>query len=218
MHHKPVLCLDTACGAVSVAVAIPGKLLAWRREKGVGVQAKRLISMTGEALAEANLAFSDLSRIVVTVGPGSFTGVRIGLAAALGFKIAADLPVEGVTTLTALGFYALQEDSTAQHVLVLLTAGKGDVYAQRFSRLPQFHAMHEPQVMKPEEALALQADRLIGNALHLLPTQPETAISLEPDARMLAALAFAPGYIPLPAEPLYIRPPDAVPMRKAEGG
>jgi tRNA threonylcarbamoyl adenosine modification protein YeaZ len=93
------LAIDTSLRAC--AVAVTGG--AWASEPMQRGQAQRLIPMVGEVLARAGLSYADVRRVAVAVGPGSFTGVRVGISAALGLGLALGVPVVGVSTLAALG-------------------------------------------------------------------------------------------------------------------
>ncbi len=103
-------------------------------------QSEALIPMVEAVMGEAGWAFGDLDRLGVTVGPGSFTGVRIGLAAARGLALAGGgLPLVGVTSLEAIALEARARggdgDITPPHpLLVALSAGRSDLYVQMFSR------------------------------------------------------------------------------------
>src|SRR6202049_1267733 len=105
-----VLAFDTCLGAVSVAVRWQGPAGDWltrhaheARERG---HAERLMPMMAEVMDEAELAFSDLDRIAVTVGPGTFTGVRVGVAAARGLALASGAALVGATTLAVMAHQA----------------------------------------------------------------------------------------------------------------
>ena len=93
-----ILAFDSATSACSAAIWRDGEIPARRfvaMERG---QSEALIPMVVEVLKEAGLTYAEIDFIAVTVGPGSFTGVRIGLAAARGMALAGGLPVVGVTT------------------------------------------------------------------------------------------------------------------------
>src|SRR5579872_7102287 len=97
-----VLGLDTALGACSAAVLAQGRPLAVRSEPMTRGHQERLALMVREAMEAAGLPFSSLDRVGVTVGPGSFTGLRVGLAFAKGLGLALAKPCVGVGTLEAL--------------------------------------------------------------------------------------------------------------------
>src|SRR6185436_15921061 len=105
-----VLALDSCLGAVSVAVRWRDARGQWQmrdayEERSIG-HAEWLIPMTRDAMRAAGLAFSDLQRIAVTAGPGSFTGVRAGVAAARGLALATGLPIVGATSLAVMAHRA----------------------------------------------------------------------------------------------------------------
>jgi tRNA threonylcarbamoyladenosine biosynthesis protein TsaB len=99
-----VLGLDSALTACSAALWQDGEILARRMEVMPRGQSEALMPMAVAVMGEADLAFEELDRLGVTVGPGSFTGLRIGLAAARGMAVALRLPLVGVTTLEAVAW------------------------------------------------------------------------------------------------------------------
>ncbi|MCH7931874.1 MAG: tRNA (adenosine(37)-N6)-threonylcarbamoyltransferase complex dimerization subunit type 1 TsaB, partial [Proteobacteria bacterium] len=92
-----VLALDTATAACSVALWSDGTVLAQRFATMARGHAEALMPMVEAVMAEAGLAFADLDLVATTVGPGTFTGLRVGLAAARGLALAGGLPIVGVT-------------------------------------------------------------------------------------------------------------------------
>src|SRR6185312_2919698 len=100
-QRMTVLAFDCAISGLAVAVARDGVGLAERREEGRG-QAATLLPAIAATLEEAGIDRRALSLIAVTVGPGSFTGVRVGLAAARGLALALGVPLAGITTIAAL--------------------------------------------------------------------------------------------------------------------
>ena len=97
-----VLALDTALDRTAVAVSDGRRLAVSRSEAMERGHAERLLPMVEAAVLEAGITLSDVDRIAVTTGPGSFTGIRVAIAAARGLGIAIDRPVVGIDTLTAL--------------------------------------------------------------------------------------------------------------------
>ena len=97
-----VLAIDTACSACSAALARDGVVVAARSEAMARGHAEALMPMVQAVMAEARIAWADLELVAVTNGPGSFTGLRTGLAAARGIALAQGIPVAGVTTLEAV--------------------------------------------------------------------------------------------------------------------
>jgi tRNA threonylcarbamoyladenosine biosynthesis protein TsaB len=129
-----LLALDTATEACSVALLTDGEIVGSFKEVGRG-HAEEILSMVDLTLAQAGLLLGQLDAIVASVGPGSFTGVRIGVSVAQGLAFGAGLPVVAVTTLEALALQALQFDAEhgSNQVLACLDARMGEVYWGCFS-------------------------------------------------------------------------------------
>ncbi|MDO9454224.1 MAG: tRNA (adenosine(37)-N6)-threonylcarbamoyltransferase complex dimerization subunit type 1 TsaB [Stagnimonas sp.] len=127
-----LLALDTATEACSAAVWIDGVVHAHFEIAGRD-HTKRLLPVVADVLAAAGLRYSQLDGLVCGVGPGSFAGVRIGVAFAKGVALAHELPVVGVSSLALLAQRTLGA-SGAQRVLVAIDARMGEVYFQRFER------------------------------------------------------------------------------------
>src|ERR1700722_20702050 len=123
-----ILALDTCLGACSVAVCDEDSALAAASEAMTRGHQERLAPMVREVMAKAGLDFAQLDRIGVTVGPGSFTGLRVGLAFAKGLALALDRPCIGVSVLEALG----RAHARAGFVAACLDAHRGQVYLQIF--------------------------------------------------------------------------------------
>jgi tRNA threonylcarbamoyladenosine biosynthesis protein TsaB len=121
----PVLALDTATEACSVALLTDQGSFSRFAEVGRG-HAEEILRMVNDVLAEGQVSLAMLDGIAAGVGPGAFTGVRIGVSVAQGLAFGAGLPVVPVTTLEALALEAI--DGGAQRVLACLDARMGEVY------------------------------------------------------------------------------------------
>ena len=217
-----VLGLDTATKACSAAVWKQGAVLAHEcvpMERG---HTEALIPMVERVLGAAARAFRDLDLIAVTVGPGAFTGLRVGLAAARGIALAADIPCIGVTTLEAIAAAVPRQEQDERIVLVVLETKRGDFYAQAFSpegiglaaprvvdatALPDLVQVREA-VVAGDAAAAVIAELRAAGVVAELATVAEFA-----DAGVVADIAarrFLAKEGPLqPPSPLYVRRPEA---------
>jgi tRNA threonylcarbamoyladenosine biosynthesis protein TsaB len=192
--------------------------------------AERLMDVIATALDEAGIGYGDLDAVAVAVGPGSFTGVRVGVATARGFALALKIPAVGVTTLEALAAEALLAHPGSA-VIAAIDAGRGQVYLQRFAG--DGKAVDEPAVLATEAAAALVRDAsegklLAGSAARMLGGTLAVAsdgatADIATYARLAAGrLAANPSAGDDKPKPLYLRDADAKPQgafalpRKAE--
>jgi tRNA threonylcarbamoyladenosine biosynthesis protein TsaB len=220
-----ILALDTAgenC-AVVLAKASDGLRVLVRRCEAIGRgHAERLMPMIGEVLAEAGLTYADLERIAVATGPGSFTGTRIGVAAARGLALALGIPAVGVSGLDALIEAAGAESDRL--VVAALDARRGEIYAKAVTPGSDT-AVLEAQVTTAAAlaqaieglngepvtltgSAAAEIARILGQAGISANVAGEAASA---DISTIAALA-AFGDSHSPPVPLYLRPPDAKPQ------
>ncbi len=208
-----LLALDTALEACSVAVLAGDEVRSAMSESMARGHQERLAPMVAQAMAEAALPFSTLERVAVTVGPGSFTGLRVGLAFAKAMSLALHIPCTGVGTLEALAASA-PEAADAPLAVAALDARRGHVYLQAFAHgTPLFDACNVSIEEARARIAALGADAstpMAGSgAALLLDHTTEVRTRVEIDATALARLAarrLAPERRPLP---LYLRAPDA---------
>lgn len=217
LSDATVLALDSAGRACGVCLWRDGRVLARRDRTMDHGHAEALAPMTGEVLAEAAMAVGNLDAIAVTVGPGGFTGLRVGLAMARGLALAARCPVLGATTTAVLARMARREtDPDERPITVVLDARRAEVYAQSFDRTGR---ATDPPASWPPDALAAALGPgprlLIGDGVALLPhpLPPEVELSADadrpPDPAVLAAMVVEDPDTALPATPVYVRPPDA---------
>jgi tRNA threonylcarbamoyladenosine biosynthesis protein TsaB len=203
-----VLGLDTCLSSCSVAILDGERVAASAREVMARGHQERLAPMAQQVMAEAGLAFDRLDRIAVTVGPGSFTGLRVGIAFAKGLALALDRPAVGIGTLEAL---AAEAEGL---IFPAIDARRGQLYLQAFE---DGRALMAPDALTAEVAAARIAElsqgrpfTLVGSGAALLADFAPAAavIAIEgADARAVARLAAARD--PAPLKPLYLRAPDA---------
>ena len=217
-----LLALDSARAAVSVAVVSGDHVLARAHRTMARGHAAALIPMAEATLAEASLGHGALGAIAVSVGPGSFTGIRIGLAAAAGYALGLGIPVVGVTTLEAEAAALDPALRAGRNLLVVLDSGRAELYAQAFD--PALEPLGAPVAAAPAELAALLPGGLaaavgdgVGKAAHALTAARPQIILVETgnpaDACAVARvavrrLAHLPAADLPPAVPLYLRGAD----------
>ena len=220
-----VLALDTALDACAAAVLDTERrdLVASETQPMTRGHAEALMPMVERVMDAARLEFSDIDRIAVTIGPGSFTGVRVGIAAARGIALAAGKPAIGLTTLAAF---------TAPHVAAgfagtvvpVIDARHGHVYMQVFG--PGGRAAIAPRLATLREAVEAARTRapalLTGSAAGLVAAEwpagepsPEVVAANAPEIGWVARLGAAAQEDRAAPKPLYLRPPDARPQDAA---
>jgi tRNA threonylcarbamoyl adenosine modification protein YeaZ len=172
----------------------------------------------------AGLEFAALDRIAVTTGPGSFTGLRVGIAAARGIALAAGKPAVGLSTLAAYAAPLIAADDTLP-VVVAIDARHDHVYLQLFG--PGGRTIVAPRLAPLREALraaASGAPRLVGTAATMLAAawpsgeRPPSLVDARraPDIDWVARLGAAAVETGMPPKPLYLRAPDAQPQNAAQ--
>lgn len=217
-----ILAFDTCFGAVSVAVrwrSAGGEwLLREAYEARTTGHAERLFPMIAEVMEGAGLAFSSIDRIAVTLGPGTFTGVRVGIAAARAFALATDRSVVGTTSLAVMAHRAdLGLERAGRPLAVAVDARRGMVYFQVFTS--HVTAAGDAQVITPEQAaraIGPQPVLVVGSGAAAVVAAAEGHAEarlpdLQPHARSLAIMATE--LVPVvPVTPIYLRQPDAKPQ------
>jgi tRNA threonylcarbamoyladenosine biosynthesis protein TsaB len=220
-----VLAMDTCFGALSVAAG-GGRggvhvLLAEAHETGKTGGAERLMPMIREVMQASGLSFPDLDRLAVTVGPGTFTGVRTGIAAVRGLALASGKPVVTMTSLSVMAACARGILPEAERVLcVAVDARQNAVYVQVFGADGQ---AGPPGLLSPKQAAGLIGPgpaRVVGSGAAVVAAAIAAAgghadarlPDLHPHARALALAA--PSLTPVDRiAPLYLRAPDVKQQR-----
>lgn len=208
-QRKVILAVDTALGACSVAVLENDKILAHAFEDMARGHAERLAPMVEESMAAAGIAFSELDRLAVTTGPGTFTGQRVGLAFMRGLRIALKKPLTGVTTLEVMAAASLAPRAAAIH-----DAKRDEAYLLLWDR---GETVLEPEVLLFADAIekirAFGPCALTGTGAPAAAASLDTQFTLtdirQPDALWVARLALMRPISNEPPAPLYLRAPDA---------
>ncbi|WP_119461529.1 tRNA (adenosine(37)-N6)-threonylcarbamoyltransferase complex dimerization subunit type 1 TsaB [Rhodospirillaceae bacterium SYSU D60014] len=235
-----VLALDSAAGACSAALWRQGRLAGHRYRAMARGHAEALLPMVIETMAAAGAGFDELDLIAATVGPGAFTGLRIGLATARGLALATGVPALGVTTFAAVAEAVPPAERTGRTLLVLLDTKRSDLFAQRFDA--ELEALGAPAVLSVDaledwipdgpvivagDGVALARPVLSGLATRCAADIAYATAGDLPDAAHVARIAarlFASGTSRgtsgetpggLPAVPLYLRAPAVTAPRDA---
>lgn len=214
-----ILAIDTAANLCAACIYDPGQ----EQDRGRSVRdigkghAEQLMDVIGEALASAGATYAGLTAIAVSVGPGSFTGIRVGVATARGLALALKLPATGITTLEALAFEAGAENPGST-LMAAIDAGRDGLYVAIYDASGAI--VERPHIATPEDASRLaeshhaqvcgSAAAKIAAAAPGVRTAPPLAATADivTYARLAAARPFGDGK----PKPLYLRAPDARPQ------
>ena len=204
-----ILAIDTTGAFVSVALMTPDEVIGVLHEDMERGQGERLIPAVDELMRASGRSMQELTGVAVAVGPGSFTGVRIALAAARGFGLALNIPVGGVTSFEAAAW------GIGQPVQVILDTKRGDFYVQGFDATGM--PTSAPQIRTPESLQSLKDCRAaVGDGAVAAAKVAcfEVIIPSEPSAVRVGRVALSRLSHPLPPEPLYLREADVTLPRR----
>jgi tRNA threonylcarbamoyladenosine biosynthesis protein TsaB len=214
-----ILSINTSHGICSVALSENNQVICTKTDSEPSRQAERLFLTIDTMLKEANLSYADINAVAADIGPGSFTGIRIGLAAARGIAMAANIPVLGVTGFEALAQQASNDGITGK-LLVALDARRGQVFVQCFCN----GNAGEQALLEYSDisSVLLHKDDVVvmgDGAHHLEQPLKENGVTYSiigkypiPTAGMISLCAFyklKSGDYDSNPSPLYIRAPDA---------
>ena len=195
-----LLAIDTAAGLCAASVHDTASAERGREVRDLGKgHAEHLMAVIDTALARARLAYAELDAIAVSVGPGSFTGVRVGVATARGLALALKVPAVGVSTLEALAGEA-RAKNPGRPVFARIDAGRGQVYLAGFSATGE--TIFAPAALSLDEA-----ETMVREASVVDGRTADIAVY----ARLGAERLAAGGAMPAP-KPLYLRDADAKPQ------
>ena len=220
-----VLAIDTALEACAAAVldTEQGEIVASESQPMARGHAEALMPLIARVMGKAQAEFANLDRVAVTSGPGSFTGLRVGIAAARGIALAAGKPAFGLTTLAAFAAPHIAKDDSIP-VAVAIDARHEHVYLQIFG--PGGRTLVTPSISSIRDAVraaAIGPTRLVGNAARMLEqawpggeAAPQLVEQLSaPAIDWVARLGAAAGGKAEQPRPLYLRAPDAQPQDAA---
>ncbi len=220
-----ILSIDCATAAGSVAIWDDGTIRAVERAELARGQAEALLPMIERVRARAGLAFAELDRLAVTVGPGHFTGLRAGLAAARGLALATGLPLIGVTTLEAVAAGVSPAEREGAVLAVALDSKRAEAYVQAYAA--NLKPLDTPRARRPADYAAeltgsfgarfVVAGDAAAELVQALTQQGASALfsgaALRPDATIVAALAAQAAAPAAPPAPLYVHPVETTSPR-----
>ncbi len=219
-----LLAIDTALGDCSAAILIDddrGRQRLHKVSRSIGRgHAEQLMDVLAATLAAAKITYADIDRIAVTVGPGSYTGLRVGLATARALALVLSVPVIGVTTLAALAEEADLAGCGGTGI-ALIDARHGAVYCQvtapdGTTDGPMIRALTDLADELPDGDLVLVGSGT-GPAAQILSRQDRSIETLERAAPSIDAVARLGARLSesvAPPKPLYLKPPDARPQTR----
>ncbi|WP_417450367.1 tRNA (adenosine(37)-N6)-threonylcarbamoyltransferase complex dimerization subunit type 1 TsaB [Kordiimonas sp.] len=207
-----ILAIDTCEGSCSAALVEERRVFASRSEYIGRGHAERLLPMLDALLVEGGVGYDSIRRIAVTTGPGTFTGLRIGLSVARGLGLALDVPVVGLSSLVALAASVREPDATV-HAIVMGRGGQGfhqafqtTEYAFMPRILSEARSMDGPDIAAEVQAVP---GVVVGSGRSLATGGLDNSIQAV-DPVVLGRLATPLDAICHPAEPTYLRAADAV--------
>ncbi len=206
-----VLGIETSTSQASVALLEGGEVVATRAHARPKQSAERLLPLIAELLSEAGWARTSISRLGVAVGPGSFTGLRVGIACAQGLSLGLDVPLIGVSSLAAMA--RAVPDAIEGLRCPVLDARRAEVFAAAYRAGPRAAEALAPRALAYETARDLIAGQLpaplvwIGSGLGLLNLPPtfSSPATEAPSAGAVGLLAEELDPAENPARPVYIR-------------
>ena len=214
---KRVLAIETGSRACSVAIFDDTRRLGHERQETDHGQATMLMPMIERVRAAAGLAYTDLDRIAVAVGPGSFTGLRVGIAAALGLSLASGVPAVGISSFQIAAAGSLEKGPQLDgfRFFVLLDSRRDESFFVELDR--DLSLVGEPQVMSVADfdtvLLSSGPTIVLGDAPAV--SRPTSAfpsgvrrVPMPLDATMVGVLAALSNRYDLPPKPVYVRAPD----------
>lgn len=215
-----ILALDAAGGACSAAVWRAGEIRAHHFETMTRGQSERLVPIIEAVMAEAGIAYAALDAIAVTLGPGGFTGVRIGLATARALALACARPLIGLSNFEAVAAMVPEDARRGRTLAVLIDAKRSDLYVQAFDAGlepvtgARAIAVGELDGFLPPGPLVLAGDAVEAAQARLQADGREVAVAasaVHADAAQVAMLAAGrplPEVTAPPPGPIYLRAPD----------
>ncbi len=192
--YPRILAIDTALGGCSVALWQNGAVVDLLQHDVTGQQSKMLVPMMEEILAKAGITYNDCTALACTIGPGSFTGIRIALTTARALSLVTTKPLIGVSTLEVIA----HSSGIRGDVLAIIDAHREQFYVQRFRMIDEITPLSDALLV--EEKMI----PVLGHGAKKIQTIPNAG-----DVAALANEKWLSGEREFPIDPIYIREPDA---------
>ena len=213
-----ILSFDTSNSLASVAIIDDSNILSYNITKQPSQQAEKLFELISQSLEDSKVVLDDIDLLMVTNGPGSFTGVRIGLSAALGIKTASNKIVKSITNFQVLAWKARELFPNKKQIAVILDARREQLYFQMFDI--NLNPLNEPSLIIIDELFRYLSEEevvFVGDGIKFLPEEYfNENLNIVTNAEILSqASEFYwnnGGYNDL--IPLYVRQPDALEPKK----
>ncbi len=203
-----ILSFDTSNNLASVSISLDAQIIAYESTKQDSQQAEQLFNLINESLKQAKISLNDIDLVSITNGPGSFTGVRIALAAALGMELTLKAKFIAITNFQALAYY-VREQSQTKKIATILDARRNQVYFQLFNS--DLKEVSEPKLLDIENLLNYMPKNCIaiGDGIKFLP-EFEEKFNFNVNAKILvqASNFYFKNKLYHELEPLYIREPE----------
>lgn len=197
-----LLAIDTSSSLVSVALLMGKRNVRFREQEMERGQGEALVPMIQELFESAHLTMKDLTGVAVAVGPGSFTGVRIGIATARAIAMALNIPVYGVTNFEAYSY------SLTKPVTVVLDSKRDDYFVQKFDA--NGLALGSPKITTAKQLKKSLPFVAVGSGANKLAGEIDCKVlnKISPTAVSVGRIALSRLDHPMPASPLYLREAD----------
>lgn len=196
MSRNILLCIETSVGPFSIALFNDDKLIDLYYHSTPHQQAEMLIPKINDMLDKNDISYSEIKNIAVSIGPGSFTGIRIGLSAAQGISIGNHCSIIGISTLEAIA-----QNSNSKKYLVALSAGRSQFYCQWFKNVNGIVSSDSDPMLLNSDDIQAEDSIIISEPLKSYPELSALNVGL-------SALSKGSSKTKI-ISPIYIRPADA---------
>ena len=210
------LAIDSSNGDCSIAIYVDQQIIDFTIDNTPNQQAGNLFLMLESMFKKNHINYSSIKEILVVVGPGSFTGIRIAIAAVRGINLASNIPIIGLSNFQIIAFDSVKEHQLdTRNVVSVLNARRNQFYIQQFTN--NLYPLGAPQLLTLDQLCNNYSEDYIVCDLETMPLLNSNLLirttnysKLNAKNVAMASSFFKSNNLLLPVLPLYIRPPDAV--------